>query len=101
MCRRHGWARRGERLVAAVPHGPYVEQQLAPVLRPGDVVVMDLSSNKVQGVRRAIEAAGADLLYLPPYSPDLDPIEMAFATFSRCCAPKPCARAEISKADFQ
>ena len=97
MCRRHGWAQRGERLVAAVPHGPwhvstfigalrqdgliapcvvdgaidgdlfvaYVEQQLAPVLRPGDVVVMDsLSSHKVQGVRRAIEAAGADLLYL-------------------------------------
>ena len=112
MCRQYGRARRGERLVAAVPHGhwhistfigalrqdgliapcvvdgaidgdlfvAYVEQQLAPALRPGDVVVMDnLSSHKVQGVRTAIEETGAELLYLPPYSPDLNPIEMAFA----------------------
>lgn len=58
----------------------YVEQFLAPVLKPGDVVVMDnLSSHKVAGVRAAIEARGAALLYLPPYSPDLNPIEMAFA----------------------
>ena len=58
----------------------YVEQQLAPVLRPGDTVIMDnLSSHKVQGVREAIEKTGATLLYLPPYSPDLNPIEMAFA----------------------
>ena len=58
----------------------YVEQFLAPALRPGDVVVMDnLSSHKVAGVRAAIESAGATLLYLPPYSPDLNPIEIAFA----------------------
>lgn len=58
----------------------YVRQFLAPALRNGDVVIMDnLSSHKVAGVREAIEAAGATLLYLPPYSPDLNPIEMAFA----------------------
>ena len=58
----------------------YVRQFLAPALRPGDVVVMDnLSSHKVRGVREAIEAAGARLLHLPPYSPDLNPIEMAFS----------------------
>jgi len=58
----------------------YVEQQLVPELQPGDTVIMDnLSSHKVAGVRTAIEAAGAKLLYLPPYSPDLNPIEMAFA----------------------
>jgi transposase len=58
----------------------YVEQFLAPTLMPGDVVIMDnLGSHKVDGVRRAIEAAGAKLLYLPPYSPDLNPIEKAFA----------------------
>ena len=58
----------------------YVGQLLAPSLRPGDIVVMDnLSSHKVDGVRQAIKAAGAFLLYLPPYSPDLNPIEMAFA----------------------
>lgn len=58
----------------------YVEQQLAPSLRPGDVVVMDnLSSHKRAGVRTAIEAAGARLVYLPPYSPDLNPIELAFS----------------------
>jgi transposase len=53
---------------------------LCPKLRPGDVVVMDnLSSHKVKGVRERIEAAGAQLLYLPPYSPDLNPIEKAWA----------------------
>jgi transposase len=58
----------------------YVEQVLAPSLAPGDIVVMDnLSSHKVAGVRQAIKAAGAFLLYLPPYSPDLNPIELAFA----------------------
>ena len=112
MARRHGRARRGQRLVAAVPHGhwktsplvaalrhdritapcvfdgaingarflAYVEQALAPTLRPGDLVVMDnLGAHKVAGVRAAIEARGARLLYLPPYSPDLNPIEQAFA----------------------
>lgn len=58
----------------------YVQQFLVPVLRAGDVVIADnLSSHKVAGVREAIEAAGATLLYLPPYSPDLNPIEQVFA----------------------
>jgi transposase len=58
----------------------YAEQFLAPVLASGDVVVMDnLAAHKVAGVREAIEAAGASVLYLPPYSPDLNPIEQAFA----------------------
>jgi transposase len=58
----------------------YVRQFLAPALRPGDVLVMDnLPSHKVAGVREAIEAAGATLRYLPPYSPDLNPIEQVFA----------------------
>ena len=52
----------------------------APTLRPGDVVVMDnLSSHKVDGVRESIEGCGAELLYLPPYSPDLNPIEKAWS----------------------
>lgn len=54
----------------------YVRQQLAPTLAEGDVVVMDnLPAHKVQGVRQAIEQAGARVLYLPPYSPDFNPIE--------------------------
>jgi transposase len=58
----------------------YVEQFLAPTLTPGDIVVMDnLGSHKVIGVREAIEAKGASLIYLPPYSPDLNPIEQVFA----------------------
>jgi transposase len=58
----------------------YVEQVLVPTLIPGDIVVMDnLPAHKPAGVRRAIAAAGALLLYLPPYSPDFNPIEMAFA----------------------
>lgn len=58
----------------------YVDKILTPSLRPGDIVVMDnLAAHKVQGVRAQIEAAGAKLLYLPPYSPDLNPIELAFA----------------------
>jgi transposase len=58
----------------------YVRDVLAPTLRFGDVVIMDnLPSHKVAGVREAIEAAGATLLYLPPYSPDFNPIEQAFA----------------------
>ena len=58
----------------------YVERVLVPELRQGDVVVMDnLSSHKGQKVRERIEAAGASLLYLPPYSPDFNPIENAFA----------------------
>jgi transposase len=112
MTRLRGGCPRGERLVAAVPHGhwktstfvagwrttgltaplvldgamngdafrAYVEQILAPTLVPGDIVIMDnLGSHKVAGVREAIEASGASLMYLPPYSPDLNPIEKSFA----------------------
>jgi transposase len=58
----------------------YVDQVLVPTLGKGDIVVMDnLGSHKGAGVRKAIEAAGARLLYLPPYSPDFNPIEMAFS----------------------
>jgi transposase len=58
----------------------YVKQQLVPTLRPGDIVVMDnLPAHKVAGVREAVETAQATLWYLPPYSPDLNPIEKAFA----------------------
>lgn len=112
MARLRGRAPRGERCIAAIPHGhwktttftaglrttglvapmvidgpmdgaaflAYVEQVLVKDLAPGDIVIMDnLPAHKVAGVRRAIEAAGASLLYLPPYSPDFNPIEMAFS----------------------
>jgi transposase len=112
MTRLRGRAPRGERLVAAVPHGhwrittfvaalclsgliapcvfdraingalflAYVKQVLVPLLRPGDIVIMDnLRAHKVAGVAEAITGAGASILYLPPYSPDLNPIEQAFA----------------------
>ena len=58
----------------------WVEQQLVPTLKPGDVVIMDnLGSHKAKAIRKAIRAAGATLLYLPPYSPDLNPIEQTFS----------------------
>lgn len=58
----------------------YLDEVLCPKLRPGHVVVMDnLSAHKVEGVRERIERAGASLLYLPPYSPDLNPIEKAWS----------------------
>ena len=58
----------------------YVDQVLVPTLEPGDIVIMDnLGSHKGADVRKAIEAAGAKLLYLPPYSPDFNPIENAFS----------------------
>jgi transposase len=58
----------------------YVEQVLVPTLRQGDVVIMDnLRAHKLAGVRQAIEAVGAKLLFIPPYSPDLNPIELAFS----------------------
>jgi transposase len=58
----------------------YITRCLAPTLRPGDIVVMDnLAAHKVAGIRDAVEATGARLVYLPPYSPDLNPIELAFA----------------------
>ena len=58
----------------------YVDQQLVPTLKPGDIVIMDnLGSHKSAAVRHSIRAAGARLWFLPPYSPDLNPIEQAFA----------------------
>ena len=114
MTRLRGRARRGERLIAKVPHGhwktttflaalrssgltaplvvdgpingevflAYVRDHLAPTLSQGDLVVMDnLSAHKVAGVREAVAAVGARVLYLPPYSPDLNPIELVFAKF--------------------
>jgi transposase len=112
MARLRGWAKKGERCRAAIPHGrwktvtfvgglarngfiapmlldgpmdgeaflAWCEQLLGPALRQGDIVVMDnLAAHKVAGVREAIEARGARLLYLPPYSPDFTPIENGFA----------------------
>jgi len=112
MARSRGRSPRGQRCVAAVPHGhwktttfvgglrhdrliapmvtdgpmdgamflAYTRGFLAPALRPGDIVILDnLSSHKVRGVREAILAAQATLLYLPPYSPDLNPIEKFFS----------------------
>ena len=114
MTRLRGWAPKGERLVAKVPHGhwktatfpaalrndridapclydgpingerfrAYVEQFLAPTLEPGDVVILDnLGSHKGKAVRQAIRAVGARLVFLPKYSPDLNPIEQVFAKF--------------------
>ena len=66
--------------INAVSFRTYVEQFLVPTLRPGDIVVMDnLSSHKGKAIRKAIQAAGAKLIFLPPYSPDLNPIEQVFA----------------------
>jgi transposase len=70
----------------------YVQQQLAPTLRAGDIVVMDnLAAHKVAGVREAIESVGARVVYLPPYSPDLNPIELVFSKLKwllRSAAPR-------------
>ena len=72
----------------------YVEKVLAPTLSVGDIVVIDnLPAHKVEGVRKFIEARGATLLYLPPYSPDLNPIEMPSPSLKRCCA-KPLSEPE-------
>lgn len=112
MTRLRGRCLRGQRLVAAVPHGhwktttliaaldhqgmrcstmvdgainrdvfeAFIEQVLAPALRPGDLVIMDnLSSHKGERTPALIRAAQADVVYLPPYSPDLNPIELAFS----------------------
>lgn len=124
MARLRGRSPRGQRLIAAVPHGhwctstflaglrhdgvvaplvldgaingemfhAYVEQFLAPTLTAGDIVIADnLPAHKVAGVREAIEARGASLLFLPPYSPDLNPIEQVFAKLKqliRSAAPR-------------
>jgi len=69
----------------------YVEQHLVTVLKPGDIVVMDnLGSHKSAAMRQMIKAAGARLCYLPPYSPDLNPIEQAFARLCREATRGPC-----------
>jgi transposase len=66
--------------MTAVAFQAYVEQVLVPTLRPGDIVVMDnLPAHGRVSIRKAIEEAEAQLAYLPPYSPDLNPIEQAFA----------------------
>ena len=62
----------------------YVRRHLAPALQAGDLLILDnLSSHKVGGVREAIEEVGARLMYLPPYSPDLNPIELAYSKLRR------------------
>jgi transposase len=62
----------------------YLDEALCPKLQSGDVVVLDnLSAHKVAGIRERIEACGAQLLYLPPYSPDLNPIEKAWSKFKK------------------
>jgi len=70
----------------------YVEQVLVPTLRPGDIIVLDnLGSHKGKRARQAIERAGAEMRFLPPYSPDLNPIEQVFAklkTLLRRAAPR-------------
>jgi len=92
----------------------YVRECLAPSLKPGDVVVMDnLSPHKSAGVREAIEAVGARLLYLPPYSPDFNPIEnmwskvkqhlrsLAAETFERLCEAVDSALSSVTPQDCQ
>ncbi len=76
MTRLHGWAPRGERA--------YVEQFLVPTLKPSDVVILDnLGSHKGKAVRKAIRDVGARLVFLPKYSPDLNPIEQVFGSSTR------------------
>lgn len=68
----------------AVAFRAYVEHELAPSLEPGDIVILDnLSAHKDAGARSLIEARGARLLFLPPYSPDFNPIELAWATVKK------------------
>ena len=73
----------------------YIEQILVPTLHPGDIVIADnLRAHKVAGVQRAIQAAGATLWYLPPYSPDLNPIELCFAKLKAIVRAARCRRIE-------
>jgi transposase len=73
----------------------FVQEVLAPTLKPGDLVVLDnLSSHKRPAVRALIEARGAALLYLPPYSPDLNPIEMIFAKIKQALRSLACRTRE-------
>ena len=74
----------------------YVEQILLPTLQPGDIVIIDnLGSHKGNAVRHAIEQAGAFLLYLPPYSPDLNPSSRSSPSSRRCCAKPPPALSKL------
>ena len=74
----------------------YLEQALCPKLQAGDVVVMDnLSAHKVQGVRQLIKASGAKLLYLPPYSPDFNPIEKAWSKLKQLLRAAKARTAEV------
>ena len=67
----------------------YVEKVLAPTLAPGEIVVLDnLGSHKGKAARQAIRARGAHLIFLPPYSPDLNPIEQVFAKLNTSCDPQ-------------
>jgi len=80
--RRSGWV--AAMTIEAATDGDvfqaYLEHALCPQLKPGDVVVMDnLAAHKVEGLRQKIQATGAQLLYLPPYSPDFNPIEQCWA----------------------
>ena len=73
----------------------YIEQILVPTLQPGDIVIADnLGAHKVAGSQRAIQAAGATLWYLPPYSPDLNPIELCFAKLKALVRTARCRRSE-------
>ena len=73
----------------------YIEQILVPTLQPGDIVIADnLGAHKVAGIQRAIQAAGATLWYLPPYSPDLNPIELCFAKLKALVRTARCRRTE-------
>ena len=75
----------------------YVEQVLIPTLKPGDIVALDnLPAHKIAAVRAAIEAAGAQLFLLPPYSPDMNPIEMAFSKLKTLLRQAPSAPATAS-----
>ena len=80
--------------------GAYVSEVLVPTLKPGDVVVMDnLGAHKVEGIRSAIEASGAVLVYLPPYSPDYSPIEPCWSKLKTCLrAIKACTREALDEA---
>ena len=73
----------------------YIDQILVPTLQPGDIVMADtLGAHKVAGIQRAIQAAGATLWYLPPYSPDLNPIELCFAKRKALVRTARCRRTE-------
>ena len=82
--------------------GAFVEQVLCPALKQGDIVVMDnLSSHKAERVRRLIESCGAELFYLPPYSPDFSPIEPAFSKIKQSLRSQECRTREVLWSSMQ